>query len=239
MIELRTLKPSEIEIRVGGVYASGFTLLLYKDARADADILDDAVGAENWTATYYRDSKGVLFCRVAINPDPSAAARLPVSEWPYKEDCGTESFSEKDKGEASDAFKRAVARWGVRELYSSPFIWIPAETYKDGNGWKLKNAKDGRGFTVTNIEYDEGRKIAALTVEKDGAVVFSHLRENGLQIANKTHITPDAAQRIEALAIMHGVDVHRIYKAYKVDDLTDLTPAQYANIVKRLENGDN
>lgn len=246
MLIFRPLKPSEIELRVGGVYASGFTLLLYKNARADADILDEAVGRENWVNSYYRDTKGVLFCRVAINPEPGAAKRLPVSEWPYKEDCGTESFSEKDKGEASDAFKRAVARWGVRELYSAPFIWIPAETYKDGSGWKLKNLKDGRGFTVKYIEYDGGHKINALTIEKGGTVVFTYpggyRAQNGQNDAQantyeNTHITPADAQKIEGLAYKYGRNVDDILRAYKIDDLTQLTITQYANVVKRLENG--
>ncbi|NOW12590.1 hypothetical protein B0H35_000004 [Clostridium acetobutylicum] len=45
--------------------------------------------------------------------------------WISKQDVGTESNTEKEKGQASDSFKRACFNFGIgRELYTSPFIWI-------------------------------------------------------------------------------------------------------------------
>ena len=60
-LEFRTLKPSEIEVRVG----SGGTLLLYKDARVDMALLDEVVGVGNWQ----REHKILgddIYCKVSI-----------------------------------------------------------------------------------------------------------------------------------------------------------------------------
>lgn len=237
-MQFRTLKPQEIDCRIGGVYAGGFTLLLYKDARVDMDILDETVGPENWTREHQRDQAGRLWCKVAINP--TDWENFNPEDWPFKEDTGVESNAEKEKGEASDAFKRACVNWGIgRELYSAPFIWIKAETYQDNTGkWRLKNQKDGRGYYVGAIEYTEGRKIAYLSIVKGDTVVFSYGDPKAAQNAENERITQSMATRIEALAMTHGRKVEDIMHAYKVRELTELTNRQYANIVRRLENGE-
>lgn len=237
-MQFRTLKPQEIDCRIGGVYSGGFTLLLYKDARVDMDILDETVGPENWTREHQRDQAGRLWCKVAINP--TDWENFNPEDWPFKEDTGVESNAEKEKGEASDAFKRACVNWGIgRELYSAPFIWIKAETYQDNTGkWRLKNQKDGRGYYVGAIEYTEGRKIAFLSIVKGDTVVFSYGDPKAAQNAENERITQSMATRIEALAMTHGRKVEDIMNAYKVRELTELTNRQYANIVRRLENGE-
>lgn len=117
MIEFRDLRADEIEVRVNTISAKGCTLLLYKNARCDMNILDETVGPENWQRKHY-ECKGNLFCSVGIKCG---------DEWVWKDDCGTESYTEKEKGEASDSFKRACFNWGIgRELYTAPFIWISA-----------------------------------------------------------------------------------------------------------------
>ena len=112
----RDLKPSEIDVRVAMVKENGVSLLLYKDARVDQDILDETVGPMNWQRKHLRDNAN---CIVEIWDNEK-------KQWIGKEDTGTESFSEAQKGLASDSFKRACFNWGIgRELYTSPFIWIP------------------------------------------------------------------------------------------------------------------
>ena len=87
-------------------------------------------------------------------------------------------MTEKEKGLASDSFKRACTNWGIgRELYSSPFIFIPVETQKkqNGKGFELVNPYVFSGARVADIEYDDKRKIKALTiVDKDGVVMYSY-----------------------------------------------------------------
>lgn len=159
---MRPLRADEIEVRVGQVGQKGASLLLYKNARVDMSILDEEVGAENWGCRY-REVKGNLFCEVSI-------WNAETKEWISKEDCGTESYTEKEKGEASDAFKRACFKWGIgRELYSAPFIFLPTGTVQDGGRWKLANPREFVGVYVKEIEYaetDQKRTISKLVLHQ-------------------------------------------------------------------------
>lgn len=116
----RDLKSEEIDVRIAQVKQNGVSLLLYKDARVDQDILDETVGPMNWQRDH-KELKGNIYCGISIFD-------TTTKQWITKWDCGKESFSEAEKGEASDSFKRAGFNWGIgRELYTAPFIWIPAE----------------------------------------------------------------------------------------------------------------
>jgi hypothetical protein len=114
----RDLKADEIDVRVAMCNEKGVTLLLYKDARVDQDILDETVGPMSWQRHHTRDNAN---CIVSIYD-------ITTKQWIQKEDTGTESYTEKEKGLASDSFKRACFNWGIgRELYTAPFIWIGAD----------------------------------------------------------------------------------------------------------------
>lgn len=155
MIKFRDLTANEIDVRIGQIKQNGIVLLLYKDARCDMAILDETVGAENWEREHY-ECKGNLFCKVGINTNFDKDGSLP--NWVYKSDCGTESNTEKEKGEASDSFKRACVNWGIgRELYTAPFIWVKAEDCK------LQNGKCYDKFTVEKIII-ENKRITALAI---------------------------------------------------------------------------
>lgn len=131
----RELRASEIDVRVARVTDKGVFLLLYKDARCDMNILDETVGAFNWKREHTRENAN---CIVSIWDETK-------EQWVSKEDTGTESNTEKEKGQASDSFKRACFNWGIgRSLYTSPTIWVGADKY---------NKFDK--FQVTHIEYDE------------------------------------------------------------------------------------
>ena len=112
-LQFRALRADEIECRVQTVKQNGCSLLLYKDARCDMNILDETVGAMNWERKHLRDNAN---CIVSIFDESRGI-------WVSKEDTGTESNTEKEKGLASDSFKRACFNWGIgRELYTAPFI---------------------------------------------------------------------------------------------------------------------
>ena len=138
------------------VKVNGLVLLLYKDARVDMNILDETVGSTNWQREHY-ECKGNLFCRVGIWRN---------NAWVWKSDCGTESNTEAQKGEASDSFKRACFNSGIgRELYTAPFTWIPADkcNIQEGkNGSKQCYDK----FIVKNITI-ENKQITALEIYND------------------------------------------------------------------------
>lgn len=175
MKPFRKLKPEEIDLRVGTVTPKGVSFLLYKDARVDMTILDETVGPENWQREHY-ELKGNLFCRVGIRTSHRDASGLTVeSEWVWKADCGTESRTEKEKGESSDSFKRACVCWGIgRELYTSPFIWVqlPKDFY-EGDKLSRKAQNTLNKFKVSEIGYNDKGEINKLViVDKDGTVVW-------------------------------------------------------------------
>ena len=128
-LTFRNAKPNEIELRVGATNDSGFSLLLYKTARVDANILDETVGAFNWQKRFYQ-VKNTMICSIGINVNYDDETKEPL--WIWKDDAGDESNTEAIKGEASDSFKRAGFAWNIcRSLYSSPFIWIKKDQDND------------------------------------------------------------------------------------------------------------
>ena len=153
MMEFRPLNASEIDVRVGQIYPErGVTFLLYKDARVDQNILDETVGAERWQREHY-EVKGNMFCKVGIYFDDIG--------WVWKSDCGTESYTEKEKGESSDAFKRACVNWGIgRELYTSPLLWVKASDLKklsqnDKGKWECKDRLRCKYITVIDGKIEQ------------------------------------------------------------------------------------
>lgn len=154
-MNIRLLKASEIECRVQQVKETGCSLLLYKDARCDMKILDETFGCLNWQRSHDLIN-GNLFCTVSVfNKD--------TEEWVCKQDVGTESNTEKEKGQASDSFKRACFNIGIgRELYTAPFIWIKLESseLQNRNGKYSTNVK----FNVAEIGYNDDREIVRLVI---------------------------------------------------------------------------
>lgn len=151
----RDLKAEEIDVRVATVSEKGCSLLLYKDARCDMNILDETVGALNWQRQHSRDNAN---CTVSVWDSEKL-------QWISKEDTGTESYTEKEKGQASDSFKRACFNWGIgRELYTAPFIWVNADKLKliDKNG--KKSTYDT--FTVEKIQITN-KKITGLAIKNN------------------------------------------------------------------------
>ena len=192
----RALTAQEIECRVGQISDDGFTLLLYKDARCDMNMLDEVVGSENWQREH-KEVKGNLFCGVSIYD-------ADKKEWVTKWDCGTESNTEKEKGEASDSFKRACVNWGIgRELYTAPVIRIKGNVKKTPKG---KTIPAFWNITVASIGYNEKREIVELTIKGDNSVIFSYhngkavattetTAQESPKIAPKTNAKPIAKQR--------------------------------------------
>ena len=182
-MNFRNLTADEIECRVQSIKKNGLVLLLYKNARCDMNILDETVGAENWQREHY-ECKGNLFCRVGIwcqGKKDGGASLAP--DWVWKSDCGVESNTEAQKGEASDSFKRACFNWGIgRELYTSPFIWVPAEKYT------LDNGKCYDKFEVEQITIHDKRITSLVirnTTKKCDAFIWDKTK-------GKTEPTPEA-----------------------------------------------
>ena len=129
----KPLGADEIEFRVQSINNGGYaTILPYKDARADQIRLDAACGALGWQRVHTRDNKN---CTVSIWDEKN-------KQWVGKEDTGSESNAEAQKGLASDSFKRACFNWGIgRELYDYPVIQVKLNKneIQERNGKKYAN----------------------------------------------------------------------------------------------------
>jgi len=231
----RKLKADEIDVRVQSVTAKGAILLLYKDARVDQVILDETVGAMNWQRSHSRENQN---CTVSIWCDKK-------NIWVSKEDTGTESNTEKEKGLASDSFKRACFNWGIgRELYTSPFVFVSAEKIKveEKNGRFITYEK----FHVAEIDYEENH-ISYLVIKNDKAVVYQYgkvaPKHQPKQEQPKPKqpkqapqlITPEQAATLVTLIDEVKSDITKVLAHYKLTMLEDMTVAQYEEAVKMLE----
>lgn len=164
-MEFRTLRANEISCRVNQINEKGLTLLLYKDARVDMDILDETVGCMNWQRDH-KELKGNIYCGVSIFDKD-------LDHWVTKWDSGKESNTEAEKGESSDSFKRACTCWGIgRELYTSPFIYISASLCEIKKNEKGKFVTYDK-FHVDHIKYDKEKNIMGLSIKnQNGKRVF-------------------------------------------------------------------
>lgn len=232
-MKFRALTANEIECRVSTVSEKGVSLLLYKDARCDMKILDETVGAENWEREHY-ECKGNLFCRVSININYEDNS-VP-KEWVSKSDCGTESYTEKEKGESSDSFKRACFNWGIgRELYTAPFIWIDVSNVNlvDYNG--KKTTKDR--FSVADIKIEDGR-ITGLIIRNDKKkmIVYEYPKPDFPKEKPTDLICPlEAKTIIESCAELRIQVKETFLDKFKIDKVEQMTKADYKRAMAVIE----
>lgn len=224
MMKFRALKASEIDCRIQSIGqnktgAVGTTILLYKDARVDMNILDETVGSMNWQREH-SVVNGNLYCTISIWDEVK-------EQWISKSDVGTESNTEKEKGQASDSFKRAGFNWGIgRELYSAPFVYIQLDKseYIERNGKLTSNAK----FKVKDIAYDESRNIVRLVVVDSKGKVRYTFGENTQQPTQETVYN---WQTLKARATQGGINeddlVHYVTETFKVSKPSELKQEHY------------
>jgi len=227
-LNFRKLRVDEIDVRVGSTKSEkGTTLLLYKDARCDMNILDETVGSMGWKRQHLRDNAN---CIVSIWDGDK-------SQWVSKEDTGTESNTEQEKGLASDSFKRACVNWGIgRELYTAGLIFIPVEVMSKED---IKYAR----FEVTTVFYDDFGNIKDLIIESNGKVIFDKNKRVKKQptepkVEPKPEPKPKLATPEQVLNIQAGVSKETIDKAleyYKVAKLDELTQEQAKALLSRAK----
>ena len=165
---IRLLKADEIECRVAVINEKGLSLLLYKDARVDQKILDETFGIFGWKRSH-QSIEGNLYCTVEVYDKET-------SSWVSKQDVGTTGYTEKEKSQASDSFKRACFNWGIgRELYTAPFIWIGAEKAKIQKRGDKFYCNDR--FYVEGIGYNGDREINSLVIANDKGDTVYELKQ--------------------------------------------------------------
>ena len=215
MTEIRLLRPDEIDARVQRVTQKGVMLLLYKDARCDMNILDETFGPMGWKREHQLIGER-LYCTVSV---------WDGKQWIAKQDVGTESNTEKEKGQASDSFKRACFNWGIgRELYTAPFIW-----FNTGEA-DVREGKCFDGFKVKELQY-AGRKIASVTIEDTKTHCIKEFKTDAMD----ERIGEKIGKVVEQMLVSSKSDVKKCMEYYKIKDLSELTYRQYVNVVKQIE----
>lgn len=237
MMTFRKLKASEIDARVATVTEKGCSLLLYKDARVDQNILDETVGCLNWQRSHQLIGDR-LYCTVSIWD-------AEKGQWISKQDVGTESYTEKEKGQASDSFKRACFNLGIgRELYTAPFIWIgktKCELEQRGDKWTTHDR-----FTVSDIGYDEQGNINRLVIRNAKTEAIAY------QLGEATTEEEKAQEKYDKTAEEKITDMHvksirttieknpdamseegicRYFKIKKLEDMTMLQMREWLRLI--------
>lgn len=188
----------------------------YIDARDVMDMLDACIGAENWQSEY-KEIKGHIYAGIGIKIN---------NEWVWKWDVGTESTSEKAKGEASDSFKRAGVKWGIgRFLYDIPVQYCKAnEPKKDNNypyvvdeeGNKVKNLSDYINQREKVLVFTHKSRNFGSDVKKSNAV------EIDSDISTAKELTDFEKKKIEnGLGTLRDINSIRIYLENKTKELNE------------------
>lgn len=240
-IAFRELRADEVDARVSTISSKGLSLLLYKDARCDMNILDETVGSTNWEREHEIIGDR-LYCTVSIFDEDKNA-------WVSKQDVGTESYSEKEKGQASDSFKRACFNWGIgRELYTAPFIWIKDGLYTVTNKGRKPTTYDKFGVESMTVE---NHKITGLTIKNLSTNKIVYTYGNQAKQTSESRIKKEIAdngmehyiplitmqQKQYFLTVYEGKEdkLEQLLKKYELSCLNDM-PQKLANqIITQIE----
>lgn len=227
--EIRLLEADEIECRVATINEKGVSLLLFKDARVDQKILDETFTPFGWSRSH-QNIEGNLYCTVEIWDEDKR-------QWVGKQDVGTMSYSEKEKGQASDSFKRACFNWGIgRELYTAPFIWIPASKVaiqKKGDKYVTTER-----FNVKEISYNVKREIVSLIITNSQNTVLFSLGANqnsGLKEKLVKGINIWQMQELERELERTGVEITAVLDRYGLQSLSQMTEEIFEMAMKGLQ----
>ena len=223
-MDIRTLNADEISAKVKTVYNSSALILLYKDARVDMTLLDETFGASNWQR-HHKEIKGNIYCNISVWDEEKKC-------WVEKEDVGTESMAEAEKGESSDSFKRAGTNWGIgRELYTVPKIVIKLES------GEFKDKKVFTSFYVSHIGY-RNRAISELTIiDGNGKVRFdwkeNNPKGNGIPAEEKKDVLE--SYRVDLEARIQNSDLPKERKENAIKGLPTYNKKILDNISKMLD----
>lgn len=242
--KIRLLKAEDIDCRVGNVKKDGdtikyITLLLYKNARVDMSILDEVYGRKNWKRKHeFKDGK--LYCTVSVYDEEK-------KEWIDKEDVGTESNADAEKGQASDAFKRACVNWGIgRELYTAPFIVIkPMQGERDVRYTK---------FHVAEIKYNN-QEISHLVIKDANGYERYRMGETDTQQTQvqtpppataptpATNVSPKPAAQVKTkrertvnyLKSLNDNLLKQFMDYFKIEDVDKMTDGQIDAVIEYVK----
>ena len=224
---VRLLDADEIECRAATVNEKGISILLYKDARVDQKILDETFGVFGWQRNH-QSIEGCLYCTVSVYD-------RETQTWISKQDVGAAGFAEKEKSQASDSFKRACFNWGIgRELYTAPFIWIPANKVKiEKRGDRYLCADH---FSVSSITYSEDREITGLeiTSDKNGVVYRMGEKDDRKQKKASAPISSAQVTSLKEELKRTGVTMEAVQERYQIQKPESMSEELYGRVMAAL-----
>ena len=225
-MEVRRLQAKEISCRVQQINENGLSLLLYITSRAAMNLLDDTFGPLMWKRQS-KEVNGEERCVVSVyNKD--------IGEWIERDDVGTASYTEKEKGRASDAFKRACVNFGIgRELYSAPYIYITnaQATIKKKKDKDVYYTYDK--FRVKSISYNSRGEIDSLEIvnlSNDYEVVYKKFPTE--HITKPMLITLEEA--IDEIGDFNYFNVQKVYDMCSISKLEEMDVKDYQPIYNKL-----
>lgn len=243
MKEIRLLKADEIECRVGTINERGLSILLFKDARVDQKLLDETFSPMGWKRSH-QEIGGNLYCTVSVWDEGK-------KQWIDKQDVGLMGTIGKEKSQASDSFKRACFNWGIgRELYTAPFIWIPADQAAiqvkdvDGGGKKYYTSEQ---FRVAAIEYNDEREIRMVSIENSRRQILylysvgepaEHVEKKGSRKADygqEGGIGKNQLNTLQREMERTGVALETVLKRYRIQNVDQMTQAMYRDALSGLK----
>lgn len=230
-INFKHLTPNQIEVRPTGTTPKGqCTLLLYIDSRCASNILDETVGAFNWSIEY-KSIGDKVFGRLSIYDEER-------NIWVHKEDTGSASEFEADKGLSSDILKRCLARWGCDCLYTAPKIKIQCpENY-------YFNDKMTMSFSVKSIDY-VGKRISQLTiVDRFDNVVFDWtINQTAAPVYNsgntKLYMTPETHREVKISETMSNEERLIAFRDANQGKYDEQTLNGFFNFYMRIDGKNN
>ena len=172
---------SELKFLPGATGQGHALALVYVDARAVMDRLDEVCGPDGWTDEYTVLPDGAVECRLSV---------FNGATWHTKADCGYpngDHDKEPLKGAYSDALKRAAVRWGIgRYLYSFPQQWLPYDSTK--KRFKQTNEEIANAVLGGHL-LDEAKKQGAKAICAEHGIEWTEnpkTKKRGHQLADST-----------------------------------------------------
>lgn len=235
---MRKLKADEIECRVAQISEKGYSLLLYKTARVDRAILDEIY--QNRWQNDFKVIDGKMYGGIGVYDKD-------LKEWLWRWDCGTESNTEAEKGQASDCFKRAGFKWGIGvELYTAPFIWITGGTKQNNKGkyelenkftkWKVKEIGYAENGDINKLEIvdDKGKQVYKMGENKQPKPESEKPKPKSQPKPTNPDADLDLLQGLYATSTMKSA--HEYYKEYENCAVnTEIFKNEYIKHYKELQ----
>ena len=167
--------------------------LAYLDARDVMDLLDRVCGKAGWQDDYFV-LQDRLYGKISIEVEHKHQGSI----WISKCDVGTESNTEKEKGNASDAFKRAAVHWGIgRFLYRMDRVWVNVNDSKqlvDDSGKRIWDLSDHCNRVLAK-KYPKKYSYVKGIFKIEGLPSINMFKD-GEQPATEDDVIADAAQEV-------------------------------------------